>query len=90
MRPPCPIAHGRNFERPRAEERGEVLRRLRRDMKDRGRSPDVVTRDENSVRPMQFVEPSTRGADMMIPEGGRDRVAFDLLVTKMASIPAEA
>jgi len=70
-----------------------VLRRLRRDMKDRGRSLDsVLTQYEKTVRPMHrdFVEPSKRWADIIIPEGGRNRVAVDMLVTKMASILAAA
>jgi uridine kinase len=70
-----------------------VLRRLRRDMKDRGRSLDsVLTQYEKTVRPMhrEFVEPSKRWADIIIPEGGHNRVAVDMLVTKMASILAEA
>ncbi len=58
------------------------IRRLRRDVAERGRTPDsVIEQYLTSVRPMhqQFVEPSKRHADVIIPEGGHNRVSIDLL-----------
>ncbi|TVP78194.1 MAG: uridine kinase [Gemmatimonadales bacterium] len=65
------------------------IRRLVRDMGERGRSLEsVVTQYQDTVRPMhlEFVEPSRRWADVIIPEGGKNRVAIDMVVTKLASI----
>jgi uridine kinase len=69
-----------------------LIRRIRRDTVERGRSLEsILTQYEESVRPMhqQFVEPSKRYADIIIPEGGRNRVAIDLLVTKVRSMLRE-
>ena len=68
-----------------------LIRRLRRDLIERGRSVDTILRQyEESVRPMhlQFVEPSKRYADVIIPEGGFNLVAIDLLKTKIRAILA--
>lgn len=69
-----------------------IIRRIRRDVEQRGRTFESV-RDQyyGTVRPMhlQFVEPSKRWADMIIPEGGNNRVALDLIVTKLRAV-AEA
>jgi len=65
------------------------IRRLLRDMKERRRSADsVIAQYVETVRPMhlQFVEPSKRYADIIIPEGGHNAVAIDLLVTKISDI----
>lgn len=65
------------------------IRRLLRDMKERKRSADsVIGQYVETVRPMhlQFVEPSKRYADIIIPEGGHNVVAVDLLVTKISDI----
>ncbi len=65
-----------------------VLRRARRDMERRGRSFESVRKQYyETVRPMhlQFVEPSKRWADVIIPEGGMNTVALDLIVTKIRS-----
>ncbi len=65
------------------------IRRLTRDIELRGRSLDsVVTQYQEWVRPMhlEFVEPSKRYADLIIPEGGENRVAIDMLVTKLSSV----
>lgn len=65
------------------------IRRLRRDMRRRGRSmQSVIDQYLTTVRPMhrQFVEPTRRYADIIIPEGGQNRVAIDLLVTKIRSM----
>jgi len=69
------------------------IRRLKRDLTDRGRTIDQVIRQyESSVRPMhlQFVEPSKRYADLIIPEGGYNFVAIDLLKTKMRSLLSDS
>lgn len=66
-----------------------MMRRLERDIADRGRSLDsVLTQYRNTVRPMhlEFVEPSKRYADLIVPEGGHNEVAVDMLVTKMQTI----
>jgi uridine kinase len=66
-----------------------IIRRLSRDMKERGRSMDsVIEQYLNVVRPMhnQFIEPTKRYADVIIPEGGRNHVAIDLIVTKIQTI----
>src|SRR5699024_10265836 len=62
-----------------------ILRRLERDMKDRGRSLDsVIQQYLTVVRPMhlQFIEPAKRYADLIIPEGGYNQVAINLLVNQ--------
>ena len=68
------------------------IRRLRRDLVERGRSVDSIIRQyEESVRPMhqQFVEPSKRHADVIIPEGGHNAVAIDLVKTKIRELLRE-
>ena len=60
-----------------------ILRRIVRDVKARGRTLDsVVTQYLTTVKPMheQFVEPSKRKADLIIPEGGKNAVALDMLI----------
>lgn len=67
------------------------IRRLVRDIRERGRSVEsVVSQYCDTVRPMHldFVEPSKRYADLIVPEGGENRVAVDMLVTKVRSILA--
>lgn len=69
-----------------------LIRRLRRDMRDRGRSAEsVIDQYERTVRPMhrEFVEPSKRHADLLVPEGGYNRVAVDLVVTKLRNLLRE-
>lgn len=66
-----------------------VVRRILRDIKDRGRTLDsVIHQYMQTVRPshLQFIEPSKRYADIIIPEGGYNKVAIDILVTKINSI----
>jgi uridine kinase len=66
-----------------------IIRRLLRDMKERGRTLDsVIDQYVNVVRPMhnQFIEPTKRHADIIIPEGGQNHVAIDLMVTKIQTI----
>jgi uridine kinase len=65
------------------------IRRLERDIRERGRSAEsVVQQYLRTVRPMhlEFVEPSKRYADLILPEGGHNLVAVDMLVTKVRSI----
>jgi uridine kinase len=65
------------------------IRRLERDLKERGRTMDsVVEQYISTVKPMheEFVEPSKRFADLMIPEGGYNRVAVDILLAKIRSV----
>jgi uridine kinase len=66
-----------------------MIRRLRRDMRDRGRTLDsVVGQYLDTVRPMhlEFVEPSKRHAHVIIPEGGENLVAVDMLVARIEAI----
>ena len=66
-----------------------VIRRLKRDILERGRSLEsVIEQYEQSVRPMhlQFVEPSKRYADIIVPEGGYNKVAIDLIKTKIEAL----
>jgi len=65
------------------------IRRLQRDVKERGRSMDsVIEQYQNTVKPMhlEFVEPSKRYADIIIPVGGRNAVAVDLLLSLIRSL----
>ena len=62
------------------------IRRLRRDIAERGRTVDsVIDQYIATVRPMhiQFVEPSKRFADVIIPEGGHNLVSIDLISGKI-------
>lgn len=63
-----------------------ILRRIIRDVKKRGRSLDsVVSQYLTTVKPMheQFVEPSKRYADIVVPEGGHNLVALDMIVQRI-------
>lgn len=63
-----------------------IIRRILRDMKERGRSLDsVILQYMSTVRSahLQFVEPSKRYADIIIPEGGYNKVAIDLIYSKI-------
>jgi uridine kinase len=65
------------------------MRRLERDLKDRGRSLDsVVEQYMTTVRPMhlEFVEPSKRYAHVIIPEGGHNTVALDMVVARVQTL----
>ncbi len=66
-----------------------LLRRLRRDILDRGRSLENVTKQYlESVRPMhlEFVEPSKRYADLIVPEGSQNKVALDTVIARVRSL----
>lgn len=68
-----------------------LLRRLRRDIIQRGRSLDsVMDQYERTVRPMyfQFVEPSKRYADIIVPRGGENKIALDMILAKMRELLA--
>jgi len=65
------------------------IRRLQRDVADRGRTPSsVIDQYLTTVRPMhlQFVEPSKRYADVIVPHGGMNVPAFDMLVARVRSL----
>lgn len=62
------------------------IRRLQRDVQERGRSvEDVIRQYLTTVRPMhlEFVEPSKRWADIIIPEGGHNRVGVEMLLARV-------
>lgn len=70
-----------------------ILRRLQRDLKERGRTFDSFERQYlASVRPMhlEFVEPSKRYADIIVPQGGRNEVAMGMIVARIESLLAQA
>ncbi|HFQ4476565.1 TPA: uridine kinase [Enterococcus faecium] len=65
-----------------------IIRRIKRDMEERGRTLDsVIEQYLTVVKPMyhQFIEPTKRYADIIVPEGGENYVAIDLITTKVAS-----
>jgi len=67
------------------------IRRLQRDVAERGRTmASVIDQYEGTVKPMHldFVEPSKRYADIIIPQGGHNAVAIDLLLTLIRSVTA--
>ena len=66
-----------------------ILRRIQRDIKERGRSLDsIIDQYLETVRPMhiEFVEPSKRHADIIVPEGGFNKIAIDMIITKIYDI----
>lgn len=68
-----------------------ILRRIMRDVKHRGRSLEsVVTQYMTTVKPMheQFVEPSKKYADIIIPEGGENRVTVEMVNQRIAALLA--
>lgn len=70
-----------------------LIRRIRRDMTERGRELDDVLRQYlSTVQPMhlEFVEPSKRWADIIVPEGGRNRVAMAMVTAKIEKLLAGA
>jgi len=69
------------------------IRRLQRDILERGRSTELVIQQYlSTVRPMhlEFVEPSKRYADVIIPEGGLNTVAIDMVVARINALLQEA
>jgi uridine kinase len=68
------------------------IRRMERDIEERARSTESVVRQyQESVRPMhlEFVEPSKRYADVIIPRGGHNRVAVDMVITTLREIVSD-
>lgn len=66
-----------------------LMRRLKRDIMERGRSLDSVLEQYTStVRPMywQFIEPMKRYADVIVPRGGENRIAIDMIQAKMREL----
>lgn len=66
-----------------------LVRRIQRDMSERGRTVDDVLRQYmGTVRPMhlEFVEPSKRWADVIVPEGGENRVALEMVVARVEQL----
>ena len=69
-----------------------IIRRIKRDINKRGRTfESVIEQYYNTVRPMhqQFVEPSKKYANIIIPEGAHNKVAIDIIRTKIVSILLE-
>jgi uridine kinase len=67
------------------------IRRLERDINERGRTvASVIQQYQSTVRPMhlEFVEPSKQYADVIIPEGGLNTVAMDMIVARIESLLA--
>jgi len=68
------------------------IRRLQRDITERGRTTEnVITQYLSTVRPMhlEFVEPSKRYADIIIPEGGLNEVAMDMVIARIEALLKE-
>lgn len=66
-----------------------LIRRLRRDTEQRGRTVDDVLRQYlETVRPMhlEFIEPSKRYADVIVPEGGENRVAMEMVIARVLQL----
>lgn len=66
-----------------------LIRRLKRDVKERDRTLDSVLKQyDETVRPMflQFIEPSKRYADIIVPRGGGNRIAIDMIKAKMREL----
>ena len=69
-----------------------IIRRIVRDMRERGRTLDAVIKQYlELVKPAHenFIEPTKKFADIIIPEGGHNEVAIDIVVTKLKSILGE-
>lgn len=65
------------------------IRRLERDISERGRTTEsVIKQYQSTVRPMhlEFVEPSKRYADVIIPEGGFNATAIDMVVARIEAL----
>lgn len=68
-----------------------LMRRVRRDIRERGRDlPDIFRQYTQTVRPMhlEFVEPSKRWADIIVPEGGQNRVALEMVIARIEQLLA--
>lgn len=72
-----------------ADSDDRLMRIIRRDLEERGRSfRQVLDHYEQFVKPMhlQFIEPNKRYADIVIPQGGRNKIAIDILVSRIKTI----
>lgn len=70
-----------------------LMRRIRRDLEERGRSIESILQQyERTVRPMhlEFVEPSKRKADVIIPRGGHNQVAIHMVLARIDALLQEA
>lgn len=70
-----------------------LMRRIRRDMEERGRTIEGILRQyERTVRPMhlEFVEPSKREADVIIPRGGHNEVAIEMVMSRIQDLLPDA
>lgn len=70
-----------------------LIRRIRRDIRERGRQLDDIVRQYlETVRPMhlEFAEPSKRWADVVVPEGGENRVAVEMVIARVEQLLARA
>ncbi|MNY66305.1 Uridine kinase [compost metagenome] len=70
-----------------------MLRRINRDVAERGRTLEsVIDQYLNTVRPMhnEFVAPAKKYANLVLPEGGMNQVAIDILITKVESVLKQA
>ena len=68
-----------------------LIRRIRRDIRERGRTLDDVMRQYlETVRPshLEFVEPSKRWADVIVPQGGENRVALEMVIARVEQLLA--
>lgn len=66
-----------------------LLRRVKRDVEERGRTMESVLKQyQQTVRPMfmQFIEPSKQYADIIVPRGGKNRIAIDVLKAHIAKL----
>lgn len=82
----CDLMDIKIFVDADADER--ILRRITRDVRDRGRSLDsIINQYLTTVKPMheQFVEPSKRNADIIIPRGGHNNVALEMVINRVKS-----
>jgi len=69
-----------------------LIRRIRRDLRERGRTLEDVTRQYlSTVRPMhlEFVQPSKRWADIIVPEGGKNRVALEMVIARVEQLVSQ-
>jgi len=69
-----------------------LIRRLERDIRERGRTTEIVVNQYlTTVRPMhlEFVEPSKRYADVIVPEGGLNEVAMEMVVARLEALLRE-
>jgi uridine kinase len=69
-----------------------LIRRLERDITERGREmASVLMQYQTTVRPMllKFIEPSKRYADIIVPHGGKNRIAIDVIKAKMSELLGE-